>query len=86
MNRSRSDSWRRFVALGTELWQLARLGYDAPYDALREKTQSSLTLIVSTLDYSSLMMHQADEQAWVEESGSNVNNTGASNTGQMPCK
>ncbi|CAK5279583.1 unnamed protein product [Mycena citricolor] len=39
----------------TEPLKLATHGYNTPYDALRDKTQSILTQIVSHLDYSSMV-------------------------------
>jgi regulator of protease activity HflC (stomatin/prohibitin superfamily) len=35
--------------------KLATHGYESPYDALRDKTQSILTQIVAHLDYSSMV-------------------------------
>jgi regulator of protease activity HflC (stomatin/prohibitin superfamily) len=39
----------------TEPLKLATHGYNTPYDALRDKTQSILTQIVAHLDYSSMV-------------------------------
>ncbi|KAF8631434.1 hypothetical protein AX17_005111 [Amanita inopinata Kibby_2008] len=43
----------------TEPLKLATHGYNTPYDALRDKTQSILTQIVAHLDYSSLVKQRS---------------------------
>ncbi|KAK7685747.1 hypothetical protein QCA50_011093 [Cerrena zonata] len=43
----------------TEPLKLATHGYDTPYDALRDKTQSILTQILTHLDYSSMVKQRS---------------------------
>jgi len=43
----------------TEPLKLATHGYNTPYDALRDKTQSILTQIVAHLDYSSMVKQRS---------------------------
>ncbi|KAI0030300.1 hypothetical protein K488DRAFT_54541 [Vararia minispora EC-137] len=51
----------------TEPLKLATHGYETPYDALRDKTQSILTQIVSHLDYSSMIKQRTIGPDHVED-------------------
>ncbi|KAI0269647.1 hypothetical protein BGY98DRAFT_1101011 [Russula aff. rugulosa BPL654] len=55
--------------------KLATHGYETPYDALRDKTQSILTQIVAHLDYSSMVKQRSLGGDGIEELDSSVSSS-----------